>query len=51
VWCMETVSNLFLTSPDFTWDGKRLRMTGEARDAKAIAAAYVENAYNQTKEV
>jgi GMP synthase-like glutamine amidotransferase len=51
VWCMETVSNLFLTSPDFTWEGKRLRMTKEARDAKAIAAAYIENAYNQTKEV
>lgn len=50
VWCLEKLSDLFLNSPDFEWSGKRLQMTKEARDAEAIAAQYVENAYNQSKE-
>jgi gamma-glutamyl-gamma-aminobutyrate hydrolase PuuD len=51
VWCLDQISNLFLTSPDFTWEGKRLRMTKEAKDAKEIATQYIENAYNNSTEV
>jgi GMP synthase-like glutamine amidotransferase len=50
VWCLQQVSNLFLCSPDFEWSGKRLQMTQTARDAEQIAAQYIENAYNQSKE-
>lgn len=50
VWCLEKINDLFLTSPDFCWEGKRLQMTPTARDASAIAAQYIENAYNQSKE-
>lgn len=50
VWCLERVNDLFLMSQDYTWEGKRLQMTSAARDAKAIAEQYVENAYNQSKE-
>lgn len=50
VWCLERINDLFLTSPDFEWQGKCLRMTKAAKDAKQIAAVYVENAYNQSKE-
>lgn len=50
IWCLEQLNNLFLCSPDFVWEGKRLRMTPAARDAKKIAEQYIENAYNQSKE-
>lgn len=50
VWCLEKISDLFLCSPDFMWEDKRLQMTPAARDAKQIAEQYVENAYNQSKE-
>ena len=49
-WVLEKVRDLFLNSSDFCWEGKRLQMTPTARDAHAIAAQYIENAYNQSKE-
>jgi gamma-glutamyl-gamma-aminobutyrate hydrolase PuuD len=51
-WVLESVQNLFLNSPDYSWEksGGRLRMTTTARDAQKIAADYVENAYSNSKE-
>jgi putative glutamine amidotransferase len=52
VWCLKKINDLFLQSPEFTWEeNKRLRMTTTARDAAKIAEQYVENAYNQSQEV
>lgn len=51
VWCLEQIDKFFLQSIDFEWAGSNVRMTKTARDAQKIAAQYVENAYNQSKEV
>jgi gamma-glutamyl-gamma-aminobutyrate hydrolase PuuD len=51
IWCLEQINNLFLCSPDFCWNGTRLEMTKEAKDAKEIATQYIENAYNNSAEV
>jgi gamma-glutamyl-gamma-aminobutyrate hydrolase PuuD len=53
MWCLERVSDLFVNSQDFCWDGKRLRMTKEARDAAMMEPSmgdYIENTYNPPKE-
>lgn len=51
IWVLEMINDLFLTSPDFSWNPKRLRMTPSRLTEGQAMQNYVENNYSGAKEV